>query len=116
MGGVEFTHEELAERTGIIVPAARTLAKYGLNRAQWLELLAAQDWQCPICERRVTTWNTDHEHVRGWKNMEADERRRYVRGVLCIRCNWKVVTGQLSAKTAGNIYRYLLAYEARRDA
>lgn len=104
-----------AERLGIVVPAARTLRRYGLTPTAWLEILAEQGWQCPICERRVENWNTDHEHVPGWAKMAPAQRRRYVRGVLCVRCNWKIVKSRMEARVAENVARYLRAYERRRD-
>lgn len=107
--------EAMAERLGIAPPAVSTLRRYGLTRADWLGMLAAQNWQCPICERRVALWNVDHEHVPGWKRMPAIERRRFVRGVLCARCNWKLVGSNLPADTADRIAAYLRAYERRRD-
>lgn len=105
-----------AERLGIKVPTARTLAKYGIDSRTWLELLALQGWACPICTRRYTNWNVDHEHVPGWKGMPPEEKRRYVRGVLCIRCNWKFVHSTIPADMAQRIATYLANYEARRDA
>ncbi len=106
---------EQADRLGIKVPVARTLARYGITQDEWLTLLAVQGWKCPICTRRYTTWNVDHEHVAGWKHMHADQRRRYVRGVLCARCNWRFVHSTIPADMAQRIADYLLAYETRRD-
>lgn len=105
-----------AARLGIHPPSIATLRRYGITADEWLDLLHAQGWICPICERRVPTWNTDHEHVPRWKHMPPEQRKRYVRGVLCARCNWKFVHSRLPAATVENIARYLRAYEARRDA
>lgn len=115
-GGIEVTLAEQAAALGIVPPSVRTLRKYGITAEDWLTFLALQKWQCPICERRVASWNIDHEHVAGWKHLPAEERRRFVRGVLCVRCNWKLVNSRISAHTAMNVAVYLAAYEERRDS
>lgn len=111
-----LTLAQQAEKYGIRIPRPGTLRRYGMDAGDWLALLAAQGWRCPICERRMPTFNVDHEHVRGWANMEAAERRRYVRGILCVHCNWKMVNSNLPADKAQRIANYLQAYEERRDA
>ena len=108
--------ERAAQRRGVKAPTAATLRRYGLTVDDWLRLLKAQGWKCAVCERRVATWNTDHEHVPGWKKMPPDERARYVRGVLCAFCNYRLVPSRLPARAADRIARYLRAYESRRDA
>lgn len=108
---------EAAQR-GIRPPALTTLRRYGLTVDDWLGLLLAQDWRCPVCHKgsATTLFNTDHDHVPGWKNKTPDERRRYVRGVLCAYCNRRRVNSRMSALEARRIADYLAAYEARRDS
>lgn len=107
-----------AARRGIKAPSATTLRRYGLTAFEWLALLAGQGWRCPICRKRGAgvTWNTDHDHVPGWTKKSAEERRRYVRGVLCAYCNHRRVNSRMPALEARRIADYLAAYEARRDA
>ncbi len=105
-----------ATRLGIKPPGVATLRRYGLVADEWLELLANQGWVCPICERRPKTTNTDHHHVAGWKAMPPEQRKRYVRGVLCAWCNHRVVHSRIDAGTAQRIADYIKNYEARRDA
>jgi Recombination endonuclease VII len=107
-----------ARRLGIRLPTSRTLNVYGLTLDEWLGLLAGQGWKCPACERAAWSvlLNTDHEHVPGWKNLPPEERKRFVRGVLCARCNHRLVNSRLPASTSQRITDYLKAYEARRDA
>ena len=110
--------ERQAARHGVKPPGAATLRRYGLTAHEWLSLLAAQCWRCPICEKSGAgvTWNTDHDHVPGWKNKTPEERRRFVRGVLCAYCNHRRVNSRMSAREARRIADYLAAYEARRAA
>lgn len=111
-----MTLREQAERLGIRVPVRATLRKYGIDEAEWLNFVAMSEWVCPICERRPNHWNVDHEHVPGWKKMPPDQRKRYVRGVICAHCNWRIIHSNLTARMARNVAVYLTAYEARRDA
>jgi hypothetical protein len=110
-----LTLAQQAERLGIRPPTPPTLKRYGLTEDDWLELLAGQGWVCAVCLRRVVTWNTDHEHVARWKTLPPEERRRYVRGVLCIHCNYRKVPSRQDAAEAARVAAYLERYEARRD-
>ena len=105
-------------RRGIKAPGAATLRRYGLTALEWLALLAAQGWRCPVCEKSgaAVKWNTDHDHVPGWKAMAPELRKRFVRGVLCAYCNHRRVNSRMSALEARRIADYLAAYEARRAA
>lgn len=106
----------LAERHEVTPPTQGTLDKYGLTTTEWLQLLADQGWVCPICERGQRRWNTDHEHVAGWAKMPPEERKRYVRGVLCWHCNHKIVSNLRDSGVVQRIATYLRAYEERRDS
>jgi Recombination endonuclease VII len=104
-----------AKRRDVTPPLQATLDKYGLTQVEWLTLLADQGWICPICQKDKNRWNTDHEHVAGWVKMEPNERKRYVRGVLCWYCNHRRVNSLMPADEAQRIADYFKAYEARRD-
>lgn len=109
-----------AKRRGIRPPLPATLRRYGLTADEWLGLLAAQGWKCTPCGRKAggaLLLNTDHEHVPGWKKLPPEERKRFVRGVLCARCNWRVVMDPTPpALYVERLAGYLHAYEARRSA
>lgn len=109
--------ERKAARLGIKPPGPATLRRYGLTAGEWLDFLAAQGWRCPICLKGgpLVRWNTDHDHVPGWRHKTPAERRRYVRGVLCAFCNHRRVNSRMSALEARRIARYLEDYESRRD-
>jgi hypothetical protein len=108
----------MLDGAGIKPPSAATLRKYGLTAEEWLALLAAQGWRCPICTRpaKGLRLNTDHDHVPTWSKLPPAERKRYVRGVLCAYCNFRRVNSRMPAVEAARIANYLAAYEARRDA
>ncbi len=107
-----------AFRRGVTPPAPSTLAKYGMTAEEWLELLASQDWKCPICLRDAAELKlvTDHEHARGWKTMSGRERAKYTRGILCTYCNYRRVHSTISGEIAQRVANYILAYEARKAA
>lgn len=107
-----------AERRGVALPTPATVAKYGWTLLDWLLLLKAQGWQCPVCEKfpRTGRFVTDHEHVRGWKHLPAAERALYIRGLTCWTCNRYLLARGISAEVARNVARYLDAYAKRRPA
>lgn len=109
---------EEAGRQGVKPPAPATLRRYGMEADDWLALLASQGWRCPVCTKKAGSvkLNTDHDHVPRWKTMPPAERRRYVRGVLCVYCNYRRVNSRMPAIEARRIADYLKAYETRRDA
>lgn len=75
-------------------PTDKTLAKYGLSPEGWRDIWAGQGYVCPVCGVVPPSGRTviDHYHVRGWKKMPPVERRKYVRGVVCITCNHFILT------------------------
>jgi hypothetical protein len=97
-------------------PTPQTLAKYGLLLEEWLDMAGEA---CRVCE---VPWDStrravvDHEHVKGWKTLPQGERRRYVRGVVCIPCNHFVLTRYGSPLKHRNAAVYLDDYEARKGA
>lgn len=97
-------------------PTKATLSRYGLTADDWRDMFERQAGLCAACGRSVDRLVIDHEHVRGWKAKPADERRRYVRGLLCVRCNWRFLPVGLTSEIAGAIHRYLTAYESRQNS
>lgn len=108
---------EEAHHHGVYPPTGATLRRYGITAKDWLELLKGQGWRCPVCLKGGPTvrWNTDHDHVPGWKRRPPEERARYVRGVLCAYCNHRRVNSRMPADEAQRIADYLTRYEERRN-
>ena len=105
-------------KSGIRVPAAATLRKYGMDESEWLGIVTSQGHRCPICLRVPPSgiMATDHEHVRGWKKLSPEERRGYVRGVVCVFCNRNLLHYALTREKACRIADYLIEYEERGNA
>lgn len=98
-------------------PTEPTLRKYGMTAAEWRQRLADQGGVCPICEKTPPSGRLviDHEHVRGWKGMPPEQRRLYVRGLLCWTCNHYALARGMTVRRAANVARYLETYQARRE-
>lgn len=92
-----------------MTPSKTTLKKYGLSVEEWQAILDRQGGVCPICQKVPSTgrWVTDHFHVIGWKKMLPEQRKKYVRGVLCWVCNNRVLTRGITIQKLENAARYL---------
>ena len=107
-----------AEDVTIFTPHPGTHKKYGYTEEEWRAGMEAQGWVCGACGLRPKSGrlNYDHQHVRGWKAMPPEERKKYVRGWLCYMCNTHTLSrGATVAKLRGAA-DYLERYEERRDA
>lgn len=95
------------------VPTKVTLKKYGLSEQEWIDLYNKHDGCCHVClkpfldGRRVYT---EHEHVKGWKQMPPGERKLYVRGLAHFICNNRIltkgVTPEMLRKAADYLERF----------
>lgn len=97
------------------VPLPNTLRKYGLTAEEWLDIARRQGWVCAVCKKLPPNGRlcTDHDHVKGWKKMKPDQRKKFVRGLLCFWCNSAYVGRAITILKAKNVYRYLKAHRNR---
>ena len=105
-----------ATRRGILVPLPKTLEKYGLDMLLWLRILEGQGWACGVCGNMPPSGKlvTDHEHVKGWAKLPPEERRRYVRGLVCWIANHYWLGRGMDDRRAQGVVDYLKAYARRR--
>jgi len=99
-------------------PTLDTLRTYGMSQEMWYTMLDLQDGKCPVCDVEFTSDKRpviDHEHVRGYKKMKAEDKVRYVRGLLHNYCNRRLVAKGMTTEKAYNIYVYLSDYDTRRN-
>lgn len=98
-------------------PSAVTLKKYGLTADEWLLLLEVQGGVCAICLKAPPSGrlNIDHEHAKGWKKMEPEQRKLWVRGLLCWTCNLYILGRGVSVFRLQNALNYLKSF-AKRNA
>lgn len=98
-------------------PTPATLKRYGLSAEEWQGILKAQGGVCGICglvPRNKTTgairFVVDHEHVRGWKKLPPEERKMWVRGLVCFWCNFTYLGRGITLAKARNVVKYLERY------
>lgn len=99
----------------IKTPSNTTLKKYGLSMQEWYAILQRQHFVCAICGKVPSSGRfvTDHEHVRGFKKMKPEEKKKYVRGICCQHCNRYYLAKGITVEKAQNIVAYLKAYQGR---
>ena len=96
-------------------PVQGTLDKYGMSLYDWEVLLFQQKGVCGVCGEEPASKRLviDHEHVRGWRHMVPEERKKYVRGLCCVTCNHFVLTRYGTVEKFRGAAAYLERYEAR---
>jgi transcription elongation factor Elf1 len=94
------------------IPSKKTLDKYGLSEEEWISILEKQNFRCPICEKEPSSgiFRTDHYHVPKWKSMPPEQRKKYIRGLLCFFCNRYYVGRSITIQKAENVVKYLSAF------
>jgi hypothetical protein len=112
--------------TDVQVPTRPTLARYGFGSGEaaladdpvedWKALLDSQGGVCGVCGTVPKTgrMNIDHEHVRGWKDMPGEDRRKYVRGIVCWFDNLYTLRRGMTPERALGAAAYLRRYIDRK--
>jgi hypothetical protein len=97
----------------LLTPTLSTLKKYGLSVEEWRVMADEQGEACYVCKQKPTKGRLciDHEHVKGWKKMPPHQRKIYVRGLLCFRCNTTFVGRGVTVERSRNVTAYLEHYE-----
>ena len=83
----------------------RLMYRYGLSLGARTAMLASQDGKCAICQIHMESGkiNVDHNHVTG-----------KVRGLVCTKCNRKLV-GLEDVAFLERAVEYLCSYEEQVD-
>lgn len=100
----------------IRLPTSATLKKYGLSADDYVSIWERQKGECPICERKFdekVRAVIDHLHVPRYKKMSPDRRKKFVRGLVCIYDNRRMLPKGMTLQKAKNIVLYLQLF---RDA
>lgn len=100
----------------ITLPKKATLKRYGLSLEEWKAMLDDQGGVCFVCEKEPPNGRlcTDHDHVKKWKKMPPDQRKLYVRGLLCSYCNLRLLRKGWTLKKLERAVEYVKRYEQRR--
>lgn len=76
---------------------------YGMTFDEYQRKLESQGGKCAICgttnsggrnfpNGSKAGFAVDHAHVEGYSKMPPEEKRKHVRGLLCVRCNNNIVS------------------------
>ena len=83
---------------------ARRVRTFGLETDEYLELIAAMNGRCPICQKKVTKWQLDHNHTTGETT-----------GVTCTVCNVQLLAYSYhNPEIARRLVEYLTEPPVRR--
>jgi hypothetical protein len=100
------------------LPSPVTLKKYGLSEEDYIDLYNKHDGCCHVClvkpKNSTRALAIEHEHVPGFKKMPPEEKKKYVRGIACFICNYRLLTRGVTLERLRNAVRYLEEYEKRR--
>lgn len=65
---------------------------YGITLLEYSEMFENQNGCCAICGRHQSNFkkvlNVDHQHIKDYEKMKSEDKKKYVRGLLCYRCNY----------------------------
>jgi hypothetical protein len=91
---------------------------YGVTKEWYQATLKSQEHACAVCKTDTPggrgEWHIDHEHVKGWKEMQPAERMLYVRGLLCYSCNHALGLFKESVKSLESAVVYLNKHSLRK--
>jgi len=96
--------------------------KYGLTLQEYESMLESQDGRCAICKQiPKRTLCVDHVHVKGYKSMDLEDKRKYVRGLLCFLCNTglkgfeRTSDGERNRQSLEGTYKYFKKYPLKGE-
>ena len=94
-------------------PSKQTIKKYGLSLKEWNDMADSQNHVCYICLKLPPSniLCVDHVHVKKFRKMPAEEKKKYVRGLLCRYCNLRVASKAINLEKAKRLVSYLQAFE-----
>jgi hypothetical protein len=96
-------------------PKKATLKRYGLSLEEWKAMLEEQGGVCAVCQKVPPNGRlcTDHHHAPKWKKMPPEQRKRYVRGLLCAYCNLRLLRKGWTLDKLKRAVVYIEKYESK---
>jgi len=72
-----------------LIKDTRLYNTYGITLKEWEQKLADQGGVCGMCNTLPNSGVlcTDHLHIKGFKKMLPEQKKKYVRGLICFLCN-----------------------------
>ncbi len=101
----------------------RLYRTYGITLEEWNKIFEDQGRVCWICETMPPSGrlSVDHIHVKGFKKMGPEEKKQYVRGLLCFLCNTslkgfeKTALGHINRKRLEGVYKYFKKFKLKGE-
>lgn len=102
---------------------SRFLRVYGISLEDWRNMYEEQNRVCKICKSLPPSQrlSVDHVHVRGFKDMSPEEKRKYIRGLLCFLCNTglknfeKTNSGKTNRQRLNGTYEYFQIFKLKGE-
>ncbi len=99
----------------------RLLKTYGITYNEWLGMYSSQRGLCYICRKAHPRLCVDHIHVKGFKKMPPEEKKKYVRGLLCFMCNTsikcveKTINGERNRQQLEGMVKYFIDFKLKGE-
>tara|TARA_R110000868_G_scaffold250406_3_gene506942 strand:+ start:66 stop:401 length:336 start_codon:yes stop_codon:yes gene_type:complete len=99
----------------------RLLSTYGITLEEFNQKLKDQEGTCAICKKAHPRMCMDHIHVKGFKAMKPEDKKKYTRGILCFMCNTgikgfeKTVDGKRNRQQLQGTYAYFMDYSLKGE-
>lgn len=93
---------------------------YGITYEEWQQMLKDQNnvcWMCKVMPNNGILC-VDHLHQKGFKKMPPEEKRKYVRGLLCFSCNTgfaRIERRKNPRQLLENVVEYFKIYPLKGD-
>jgi hypothetical protein len=100
---------------------SRLIKTYGITLEEYLSKLEEQEGKCFICRTTHPRMCIDHIHIKGYKSMPGEEKKKYVRGILCFMCNVglkgfeKTVNGLRNRKQLEGTVKYFEVFKLKGE-
>lgn len=65
----------------------RLYKTYGITLEDFNTILNDQKGGCAVCGRSEGRLCVDHIHILGFKKLQPEDKRKFIRGVVCFYCN-----------------------------
>lgn len=99
----------------------RLYQTYGITLEEWEQMYKEQNETCFICKRLYPRMCVDHVHVPGFKKMLPEDKKKYVRGILCFMCNThlkgleKTKDGELNRQRLNGTVEYFQKFKLKGE-
>lgn len=92
---------------------------FGITVDEYYRMFDSQNGKCAVCGRPQSecsrAFAVDHIHMTGYENLSSTEKKKYVRGLLCISCNTALGKLQDNPEILQKGIEYLLYYNRKEN-